>query len=370
MNKSKVIFIVSGFGGGIEAFVKNTVSHLDQKLVFDVITFNEAPDDFREIIEQSGGKISKISNPLKSSFVNFFKELKTVLEKEDRTTFIHSNMNGYRILPFYLVLKRLGFKNFGVHAHTTGLPSEINSPINRVRRFINRTFTSHQLSCGREASLYLFGKKPVENKEIMHIPNSIDENRYLHATALSEITNEEILRIGHMGRFEEVKNHDFMLEIIKDLKEKGINFKWYFIGDGRLFTETKEKFKDLIQSGEVVFLGRRSDVPDVLKSLDWLVLPSLYEGFPTTAIETQAAGVPILMSDTITTEVDLGMDLVNYLPITDPKLWTEALLNHQPKEILNLNSRIEKIRENKMTNETSVQLYFDFIQGKLTHYEL
>ena len=56
-----------------------------------------------------------------------------------------------------------------------------------------------------------------------------------------------------------------------------------------------------------------------------MILPSLFEGLPLIAIESQALGIPILVSDTITQEVMLT-DLCVSLPIDNSKKWAQEIL--------------------------------------------
>ena len=66
-----------------------------------------------------------------------------------------------------------------------------------------------------------------------------------------------------------------------------------------------------------MFLGIRSDINRILQGLDIFVFPSLHEGLPVSLIEAQGAGLPCLISDRVSPEVDLGMNLVEYAPLED-----------------------------------------------------
>lgn len=61
---------------------------------------------------------------------------------------------------------------------------------------------------------------------------------------------------------------------------------------------------------------------------DVFVLPSFFEGLPVVGIEAQAAGLPLLVADTVTIEVDMDMGLVEFLPIDNGvEIWKTAILN-------------------------------------------
>lgn len=86
------------------------------------------------------------------------------------------------------------------------------------------------------------------------------------------------------------------------------------IGRGNDEKELKQLASELNILEYVRFLGIRKDVSDLLNVLDLFVLPSLYEGLPVVLIEAQTNGIPEIVSDKITREVNIT-DLISYLPI-------------------------------------------------------
>jgi len=81
----------------------------------------------------------------------------------------------------------------------------------------------------------------------------------------------------------------------------------------------------------VIMTGNRTDVPELLGAMDVFAFPSLWEGLPMTVVEAQAAGLPCVLSDTITREVDVS-SLVQYLPLGDADRWADALLTRRPRQ--------------------------------------
>src|SRR5690606_28941658 len=99
------------------------------------------------------------------------------------------------------------------------------------------------------------------------------------------------LILGHIGRFDNQKNHTFLLQIFADLLIKKSNCILILIGDGILRKKIELEAKNLGIIDKVKFLGVRTDIPQLLQMIDIFVFPSLYEGLPVTLIEAQAAGV-------------------------------------------------------------------------------
>ena len=78
----------------------------------------------------------------------------------------------------------------------------------------------------------------------------------------------------------------------------------------------------------VVLYGRRGDVANIMQAMDMFLLPSLYEGLSIVAIEAQAAGLPIVASDSISPEHKVS-NLVRFLPLDDgAEKWAEYILEY------------------------------------------
>lgn len=102
--------------------------------------------------------------------------------------------------------------------------------------------------------------------------------------------------IGHVALIQRSKKQWFTLDVIKALCDKGYDAVGVFAGECReteYMTELEQKVKEYDLEKRVVFLGRRSDIPDMLKMLDVLMIPSSFEGFPLAGLEAAAAGVPV-----------------------------------------------------------------------------
>lgn len=91
------------------------------------------------------------------------------------------------------------------------------------------------------------------------------------------------------------KNHAVVVEALGQLKE--INFHYLICGEGIEKVPLQEQAKRLGIGGQVTLAGFRSDIPEILKSADAMVFPSLREGLGVVAIEAMACGIPVIASD-------------------------------------------------------------------------
>lgn len=374
----KVLHIMSGFGGGISSFIKNKATALkNSDVVFDVLTYDTVNESFEKAINEMGGVIYYMDNPKQYGYKKFYKMVNKAFECQPDDLIIHCHIQGYRMLPFYLIAKHNKIRRFIVHAHTDVEEKDFNNPLNKLNRTINAHLRVEKVSCGFKASKNIFGEKVLINKQIMHIPNSIDPDIFLKPIDVKEkrnevvgLGNENTRIIGNVARFHKQKNHLFMIKIIEELSQSHLDFLWLFIGEGALTDSFKQLVKEKKLENYVRFLGRRNDLSDLYQIMDVFVLPSLYEGLPTVAIEAQAAGTNTFLSDTITEESDLGLDLVRFLPLDSASDWASAITQLEQKQTINIHDREKKMIEKKFTNQQSAGLYLSFLNQKIINYDI
>lgn len=371
--KYRVLHLMTGFGGGISAFILNKAEELaNSDIEFNVLTFDVVSERFKNAIENTGGKIYKITDPEENGQLKMIQDYNQVLNHFDREVIIHSHFGMNLVVPFYFMSRLKKIKRFIIHAHT-GAPYRLNDR----KRKLNRFFAKEKVSAGIKCSENTFGMDSPKEDAILHIPNSIDPNRYLRSLQNEEELKEELFGnenlgkkiIGHVGRFHHVKNHEFMINLIERLSKTDEKFLWVFVGDGDLREEIEEEVVRRNLSSFVKFMGWQNDTSIFFKLFDLFVLPSFYEGLPTVAIESQAAGTPIILSDTITNEVDLGLDLVKFLSLNHIEDWIKTVQSSKfPSP--SVGTREKVLIEKKFTNDMSAQLYKEFIEGKIKSYTI
>ena len=113
---------------------------------------------------------------------------------------------------------------------------------------------------------------------------------------LSELNNEQKIRIVTVGRMIPLKRQKQQLEAMTELLKK-IPISLYFVGDGPELEDIKNKIKALELESSVFALGNRNDVDDILAHADIFVLASESEGLSCSIIEAMGAGLPCVVSD-------------------------------------------------------------------------
>ncbi|MEO1783771.1 glycosyltransferase [Thermodesulfobium sp. 4217-1] len=110
----------------------------------------------------------------------------------------------------------------------------------------------------------------------------------------------ETFCVGIVARLSAMKGHKILFESFKKIKEdfKDRAISLVVVGDGELFTELKSLARDLAIESDVIFLGRRDDLVELLCSFDLYVSSSIEkEGLPTVLIEALLMEVPVIATD-------------------------------------------------------------------------
>jgi glycosyltransferase involved in cell wall biosynthesis len=109
--------------------------------------------------------------------------------------------------------------------------------------------------------------------------------------------SERSFVIGHVGNLTPQKGQVFLLRSIKKLLIEELPIILVVAGDGPLRRPLESMAKELGISESVRFLGQRSDLPEILRSIDVLAGASLREGFPISVLEAMASGKPVVTTN-------------------------------------------------------------------------
>lgn len=330
--KIKILQVIGALNiGGAENVAMNFSRYMDKtRFQIDYLVFGEEKGVYEEEALTHGSKVIHIDPPSKG-YLQYLRELKKILNK-GQYDIIHAHTllnNGITLFVAYWakIKKRIS------HSHSTNSGRKENI-IYKFYAFIMkkmiRQYATHYLACGRDAGEYLYGKKIFKEQGLV-LNNGIEITKFIFNRVLSkqiredlEITDETV--IGHIGRLTNVKNHDFLLEVFYEFQKIESNSKLLLVGDGELKEQIEQKIKVLGISDKVIMTGVRKDVENMLQAIDVVVFPSIFEGLPVTLIEAQAAGVPCLVSDNITSEIQIT-NLVKFLSLnTTPKDWAVKII--------------------------------------------
>ncbi len=324
--------------GGAESRIMDIYRKLDRNSVqFDFVVTSPHPEQqfFYHEIKKLGGEVYEIVSWRKAGFRSLFAQWRKIFENKEYAA-VHSNTAvDSGIALFFAWLNNIPMRI--AHARNGGTYDV--SRLRRVFLFIAKAmtivFSTHKFYCSEESARYVYGKGYKIMPRTYFMPNAIDLGLYykIDNDTLQKIKNDLKIPeceyiVGTVGNARTVKNHIFLVKAFKRLLEINSNVILLIVGKNDEDQEAKKYVKENKMEGKVFFVGQRYDIPQLLHVFDVFVLPSLSEGAPGSVIEAQAAGVPCILSDSITRAVDAGCGLVKYISLNDDmSRWAEEILS-------------------------------------------
>lgn len=325
--------------------VMNYFRHIDRtKLQFDFMVHREEKGAYDDEIENLGGKIYRMPAIRPWTSAAYKKQIAQFYKNHPEYKIIHSHMSELGYYDFKEAEKK-GVPVRIAHAHNRPHGIDIKSPMRWYYKTKMLPHITHMFMCGQEAGEWLFGKNN-QDKFIM-LNNAIDSEKYAFQPSVRKKMRKELglndkLVVGHVGRFDVQKNHQFIIEIFCELLKKRPDAVLMLVGNdtGEISDRIHAIVKQNRIDDKVLFLGSRSDVPDLMQAMDVFLFPSLFEGLSLASIEAQASGLPIIISDGVPIECK-KTSLVYVMPLkASPESWANKLIEISKLPRENMNSEI------------------------------
>lgn len=289
---------------------------------FDFAVYEEIEEKYRSIIKNNGDRYFLFHNRNKNPF-SYIKKLSALIRR-NKYDIIHIHGNSALMSIELRAIKKSGSDaKVIVHAHNTECTHQL------LNKLLNGYFTTHYdyaFACSDAAGKWLYKKSPYKV-----INNGIDEKRFRYQPVLRERLRKENNLVGkfvitHVGRFNEQKNHAFLIKVFEELHRMAPESVLRLVGTGAL----EQKIREIVHNSEVsdfvTFVGVTDKVELEYQMADVFVLPSLYESFGLVNVEAQCAGVPCVISDTVPKDIQIT-DNVKFLSLLDtPEEWAKAIL--------------------------------------------
>lgn len=342
-------------GGGVEAVVMNYYRCIERsRYQFDFIVEENSSHVPYEEIAELGGRVFVV--PPVKDIGRYRKALKQLFADNDYRI-VHSHLNSLSVFPLQIA-KKCGVQVRIAHSHSTS--SQVEFLRNFVKQFLkpfSRVYANTLVACSAHAGNWLFGKK----SQYTILPNAIDISRFSYNADVRNATREHFeiedkFVIGHVGRFAQQKNHEFLIRCFRCVKNIEPNAYLLLVGEGPLTKKTNELVAELGLCDSVTFVGQTECVEKFYNAMDVFCLPSLYEGLGMVAVEAQISGLPTIVSDAVPSEVVCTNGLVTFMSL-DCQLdeWAKKIATMRPavrdgreQSVLdsdyNIHTSVEKLR--------------------------
>ncbi|OIZ63817.1 hypothetical protein BLA28_15445 [Eisenbergiella tayi] len=292
--------------GGTQALLMNIYRNIDRnKLQFDFLVEYPEKQFYDDEICSLGGEIYYTSVREDFNIIKFQNQLTNILLENKNYKIVH--MHTYSIGYFCLrIAEKCGVPVRIAHSHSNSMTQDYKKYIKYI---LQRLYTIHAtdlFACSQDAGRYLF-----KHKKFHVLTNAIDSSKFVANTLMRETIRKELnisnkFVIGHVGRFQPEKNHDFLLEIFMEIRRKRNDAVLLLVGSGNLKSQIITKVNLMSLTNNVLFLDNRRDMNRIYQAMDVFLFPSLYEGLGIVAVEAQASGIPVVGSERIPKEVEIS----------------------------------------------------------------
>lgn len=297
-----VLYVINDLSsGGAEKLVDDIVPILNENinLNVEVLLLRETNSVYQNL-ENNNIKVTKLNVKNLYNPIVFFKIISFF--KKNKYDIIHAHLfpTLYWVALANLFNIRNKVKLIYTEHNVTNKRRE-KPFLNGIERFIYSRYD--KVICISEAvHTELVHWLKVDSKQddkFLTIYNGINTIMFRDAMQLdkSELYDEyqeaDIL-LCMVARFAESKDHDTVIRAMYNLPS---NFKLILVGTGPREEHIRKLTIEYDLTDRVVFLGERNDVPKIMKTIDFLIVSSNWEGFGLTAVEGMAAGKVVLASD-------------------------------------------------------------------------
>lgn len=334
------------YKGGIEKVIIDIKNYMDSDYNIDILS----------LVNLSNYNVISLLNKKYSSFIirNMlgFRKYQKFL-KNNNYDIIHIHCyNAFGFIYAFLARKYTG--KIILHAHNSDMDNDflyIKHLVNSIIKVLFRSNKYLHIAVSEECNNFCFN---VDN--CIMLPNGIDYDKYyfnneerIKYRKKFNIKDNQIV-IGHIGRFNEQKNHNFIIEIFNEITKIKSNYKLVLVGEGTLKEKIGKKIKELKLDSKVIILNNRNDITKLINMFDIYLFPSIFEGFGITVVENEVNGKYVFISDKITNVVIISNRVEVISLNKNADYWAEIITNIKEKEFkldnrLDINNYIDKLRK-------------------------
>lgn len=316
---------------GTETMIMNMYRHISRdKVQFDFAVCTEEHSDYEDEIFALGGMLHRYPRYTGKNHFSYKRWWDEFFTAHPEYKVIHGHIGSTAAI--YLGIAKKHGRYTIAHSHGTREPLNLRSVIWRMYSYPTRYVADHFFGCSMAALETRYGNKVAHDSQRAEVLNnaidaalySYDEKVRIKMRNDLNITENEWV-IGTIGRLSPQKNPQMIIQVLKELKNRGKKFKFLWVGVGNLKNEVERAILGNNLIDDVQMLGLRNDVPQILQAMDVFILPSVWEGLGIVAVEAQAAGLPTLCSDQVPVEAKLT-ELCEFIDVGNVELWVDKLL--------------------------------------------
>lgn len=344
MEKIKVIEYIGNFGdGGAETLIKDYVRLIDRNRFDPVIVVLRGGDVSanRQIVTENNIPIIDIF-PRWNLGIRIWKKLfgwwyipyklRQIIRKEN-AKILHMHLVVLKDVPrLGKVLKELRLY-FTCHSMPQVVFRKEMYVEQKAAEYLVHNENMQLIALHNEMAQELNRMFGVDNTVVMW--NGIDTQRFTDVSITSSMERQKLgipqdgFVVGHVGRFSEQKNHDFLVDVFIKVAKTRPDAFLLMVGAGNS-SQIEKKLNDCGFGERYMILSHRTDVNEIMRAMDVFVFPSIYEGLGIALIEAQVSDLRCIVSDAIPKEAVCTENVV-MLPLGNAERWAQVILDKSIK---------------------------------------
>ncbi len=220
--------------------------------------------------------------------VRALKQLRKIII-DNKIDIVHSHLNPAGVYTHFICPKNIP------QVHTIHTTYSMDNETSRLKLWMEKYFFFKR----KDANIILLSDytkddflKTIPFKGRNFVLNNFVADDYFDIAPKQYDATKKILRLFAVGNLKPLKNHVFIFEALKHLKDYNITLDIFGEGD-------KAAFENIINNSgiKVRLMGYRENLQAVFSHYDLFIMPSKFEGFPLSVFEAMAASVPVMLSD-------------------------------------------------------------------------
>lgn len=287
---------------GITNVIMNYSSHLDKSSFMNTIIAGAPISEiYRNQCNEEKVEVKELPSKDKSSlgyYISLFKFF-----QNGKYDIVHIHGNSATITVEMLLAKIAGIKVRIAHCHNSTCDHVYIHKL--LSPFFKRLYTKGY-ACSDLAGKFMFGNSPYT---VLTNGFEIDKfifNQEKRDSLRQKLNLDNKFVIGNVARFNDQKNHIFLLDIFKQIASVDQDAVLFLVGAGPLLDKIKQLISEHPYKERIIYYGETDHVEDLYNAMDIFVLPSKYEGLGIVFIEAQINGLKCVTSDHVPSEVNIN----------------------------------------------------------------
>lgn len=291
--------------GGLENGVVNLINAMPPTAYrHAVVALTEVNSSFAKRINREDVQCFSLHKP-PGHGAKLWRSMATLI-RQSQPAVVHTRNLAALEMQVPAAWARVAARVHGEHGRDVEDLAGTNRRLQWVRRAY-RPFVHHYVALSRDLASYLQHQVGISAARMTQVYNGVDSIRFSPSAARrvplagSPFADPNLWVVGTVGRMQVVKDQTLLarafvraIELAPELKAR---MCLALIGEGPLRQDASGILSAAGLAEQVWLPGERTDVPDVMRSLNCFALPSLAEGISNTILEAMSTGLPVVATD-------------------------------------------------------------------------